>query len=63
MELSGRYVPAGRWLAVRFAITLVTSGELVKLRILAPVTAQDYFFYLYLLYVGLQVCGRDPGAG
>ena len=41
----------------------MTSSELVKLRILAPVTAQDYFFYLYLLYVGLQVCGRDPGAG
>ncbi|GAX80189.1 hypothetical protein CEUSTIGMA_g7627.t1 [Chlamydomonas eustigma] len=54
MELQGNYVPKARK-AVRFAVTLMTSSELVKLRILVGLEPnQDYFLYLYLSYVGLQ---------
>ena len=36
---------------------LVTSSELVKLRMLVSnEPKQDYFFFLYMTYVGLQVC-------
>lgn len=42
--------------AVRFAVVLVTSSELVKLRMLVGTEPQqDYFFFLYMTYVGLQV--------
>ena len=43
--------------SVRFAVVLVTSSELVKLRMLVSnEPKQDYFFFLYMTYVGLQVC-------
>lgn len=49
------FVPIGRW-AVRFSVILVSSGELVKLRfVLIETTQHDYFFWLYVLYVVLQV--------
>ena len=54
LEVDGRFLPSGRWL-VRFAVTLATSAELCKLRLLISIMSPGYFFYLYLLYVGLLV--------
>ena len=42
--------------SVRFAVILVTSSELVKLRMLISTQPEhDYFFFLYMTYVSLQV--------
>ena len=54
-ELVGCYVPKARR-PVRFAVILVTSSELVKLRMLVTTQPEhDYFFFLYMTYVGMQV--------
>ncbi|GAX80188.1 hypothetical protein CEUSTIGMA_g7626.t1 [Chlamydomonas eustigma] len=52
-EAQQKYVPLGRWF-VRFAVVLQASSEVVKLKMLIPIMVEDYFFYLYLVYVALQ---------
>ena len=57
-ELQGRYVLELRTACVRVTIVLVTSSELAKMRVLWRPTVEagkDYFFYLYITYVAMQV--------
>jgi hypothetical protein len=60
-ELQSSFVLTRRWL-LRLPLVLVASSELVKLRFVVQQELSldnpwGYFFWLYCVYVAVQVCG------